>query len=1690
MTADTERPAGRPGEDYRARLLEAVRTIERLKAVIATRDTQDEPIAVIGVGCRLPGGGDGPAAFWELLRDGVDATGDFPGGRADAAAWFDADPEAPGKSYTLRGGFLDQVDRFEPAVFGISPREAVGMDPQQRLSLEVAWEALEHAGYAPTGLTDSMTGVYMGVSTTDYVRMRQADGDSADIDAYQLVGEPSFVAGRISYTLGLRGPSKVIDTTCASSLVAVHDACQALRTGDCDMALAGGVNLMLSPYSFVLMSKFRALSPEGRCKTFDASADGYARGEGSGVVVLKRLQDALADGDRVEAVIRGTAVNHDGRGSGLTVPNPAAQQAVMRAALTQAGIAPADVDYMEAHGTGTSLGDPIELRSVQQVLGESRPAGRPLLIGSLKTNIGHLEAAAGIAGLIKVVLSLRHGQVPPHLHFERPNPNVDWSRLRMSVPTRLSPWPDNGHPKAGAVSSFGVSGTNAHAVLTEAPPSPRRDPARQRPVNVLTISARTGPALRELAGSYASALREDGPALSDACFTTHVGRAVAARGIAVAGRSAAELAGALEVVADGGRHDHAVATVLAPHRGRRLAWLFTGQGAQYAGMAAGLGGEPAFAAAIGECADVMDPLLGRPLRDLLESGDEHLLNQTRYTQPALFAVEYALARTWLSWGVRPGALLGHSVGEIVAACVAGVLSLPDAARLAAERGALMGALPDGGVMATLTCGEEQARVAVAGYPDTVAVAAVNGPRDTVISGRREDVEAVIGKLEADGVRHRLLRVSHAFHSPLMRPVLKPLAGLLAGLDFRPPQIPLVSNVSGTWWADGDAAPGYWLRHTMAAVRFSDGIQLLHADGFRTFCEVGPAPVLLGLGARCADDPECAWVPSLRRDRDARTLMALAVGTVHLRGHQVGWPAFHEAEDVRRVRLPRTPWHGESYWFPGRGRPADVLPAAGEPVPGIGRRLRTAVPVYDLDPVTIGQSFIPNGSTRLYPSPGPVAELSALAAADAFGGQWSGLRELTAGAPIPPGGDGDSDEDGYAVQLTVTQPDHGTAVIEWRGISGPERACGGPWREHARCVVARRPSEPGWAAVVEAAEAAVPGDDPVSGPAGPAPWRDPDTLLSQVEWHDVDDRQRTLEQAESGGTVRDKSPVLLVADRGGTADRLADELSGRGTACLVIAPPAAGGAGAAIAAWRDGAGPGGRVVVCTGLDAPGPADTGPDSLRAVRDDAELATIALLNALTARADCEGVRLTLLTRGAVDTGGQSRVNVAASTLWGLGRVIALEHPEHWGGLIDLDPDADTGPRLLVRALSAAPGEDQQALRGTRRLAARLVRRAAGDGELSRRPVIRPDGSYLITGGFGGIGQALARWLAEQGAGRLVLVARSPLPDRARWRDDDLDQRTADRVRAVLELERRGARVEVACADVADPDAMRAVVAGADTAGRPLRGVAHAAGVSHPQFLRDVQARDYDEVWRPKVVGGWNLHTATAGAELDFFLSFSSIASTWGSQHLASYAAGNAFLDGLAFHRRSAGLPALTVNWGPWDLPSALFGADVMEFLLATGLKPLAAPQCLRILSALLAGEHTQQVVCAADWATYKAVMEARADRPMLALIDTGEAGRAPGADSRTRAEISASAGSERLALIDRWLRRQLAQILRLDVADLAGEFHLLDMGLDSLMVMELISRCRGDLGVDFKSKDFFACDANLWAGFLLRRFEDATG
>ncbi|HEY9088382.1 MAG TPA: beta-ketoacyl synthase N-terminal-like domain-containing protein, partial [Anaerolineaceae bacterium] len=1040
-------------------LKQAFLAIEELQAKLEAAQGNSTPIAVIGMGCRLPGGANDPETFWKNLKNGVDGVRDVPAERWDIDAVYDPDPDAPGKTYVRQAGFIDGIDQFDPQFFGIAPREAHSMDPQQRLVLEVAWEALEHAAIAPTSLHGTKTGVFLGIASADYANLFIKTNDPTALDTYYGSGiSHSIASGRLSYVLGLQGPSISIDTACSSSLVATHLAVQSLRTGDSDLALAGGVNLILLPDNQISFSRLRMLSSDGRCKTFDAAADGFGDGEGCGVVVLKRLPDALRDGDRILAVIRGSAINQDGASSGLTAPNGPSQEVVIRTALANAGIAPAEVGYVEAHGTGTSLGDPIEVRALGNVLKEGRPAERPFYLGSVKTNVGHLEAGAGIASLMKTVLMLQHGEIPPHLHFSTPNPLIAWDEIPVFIPTALTPWPAEYGRRIAGVSAFGFSGTNAHLVLEAAPAPEAKSPAAvERPLHLLALSARNTAALRELAQRYQQFLAAHPEiSLADAAYSANTGRAKLGARLTVTAQDPTQARERLAAFLAREDAPGIVEGMVESSDPPKVAFLFTGQGAQYVGMGRQLyQTQPVFRAALDRCDALLREHLGESLLAILYppegSPASSKIDQTAVTQPALFAIEYALAQLWMAWGVIPSAVMGHSLGEYVAAVLAGVFSLEDGIKLIAARGRLMGGLPEGGAMVSIFAPAEAVQAAI-GDRVGVSIAAVNGLDSTVISGDEDGVQAVAEVFTAQGIKTRKLNVSHAFHSHRMEPMLEAFERIAATLRYSQPRLRLISDVTGEVARGAQVANArYWRDHVRQPVQFLAAIQTLYREGYSVFVEIGPNPTLAGMGQRILDDPQrpLIWATSLKQNQDDWGQMLNGLGRVFTAGGNVDWAAFDAPYPRRKLALPTYPFQRSRYWVQFE-RPATAAPArhTGQNIhPLLGERLRSPSSTVTFENwlTTAAFSFLNDhridGTAIL---PGTAYIECALAAGQIlFGGAGCQVEDLTihTALAVPDGEE-------RLMQITAAPQDDGSLALDVYTQAGEDD----PWLRHASALL--------------------------------------------------------------------------------------------------------------------------------------------------------------------------------------------------------------------------------------------------------------------------------------------------------------------------------------------------------------------------------------------------------------------------------------------------------------------------------------------------------------------------------------------------------------------------------------------------------------------------------------------------------------
>ncbi|WP_102417082.1 type I polyketide synthase [Mycobacterium sp. 4858] len=1534
-------------------------------ATAETRTERASGFAIVGYAVRVPGAADA-SEFWDVLRQGRDAVSEVPPDRWNVEEFFDPDPDAAGKIVSRRAGFVDDVVGFDAPFFGVSTREVMLMDPQHRLLLETAWQAVEHSGTAPTALANTKTGVFVGLSTHDYLAMVSDELKYDAIDAYMAIGTAAAAAaGRISYRLGLQGPAITVDTACSSSLVAVHQACQALRLGECDLALAGGANVLLSPATMMTFSRAHMLAPDGRCKTFDASADGYVRGEGCGVIVVKRLDDAIRDGDRIRAVIRGSAVNQDGASGGLTVPNGVAQQRVVAEALERAGVSARDVGYLEAHGTGTSLGDPIEVQAAAAVLGEGRDADRPLLIGSVKTNIGHLEAAAGIAGIIKVVLSLEHQLLPKHLNFSNPSPYIPWDRLPVRVVDEAIGWERNGHPRVAGVSSFGFSGTNAHVILEEAPDDIGRRAAApgaveqpdDRRFSVLPLSARTPAALVQLAERYRSWLTAHPEAdLSEVCFTAGDGRAHFEHRAALVVNSTQSAAELLDALAD----DRPAPGLL---RGDcddkpKTAWLFPGQGSQFAGMARELfETEPVFAEVMTRCAAVVDAVLEKPLLDVIfdpESPDT--LRQTSYAQPALFAVEMGLARLWQSWGLEPDVVLGHSVGQYAAACVAGVFSLEDGALLLAERGRLFGDLPAGGRMVAVFAAAER----VEGFTDEfprLSVAAYNGA-NTVLAGPADDLERVVAGLTADGVRCDWLDTSHAFHSALLDPALDEFEAYASRFEFSAPQRTLICNRTGA--ALGRTAQldaSYWRRHARQPIEFAKSVSTLADLSCAVLLEVGAQPVLTAAALRAWPDPATAprAIASLRRNGADHRQITEALANAYICGHLPAFGALQPGP-TRKLDLPTYPFQHRQYWFRDKDAPATAS----------------------------------------------VAETAAA--------RTEAVRLL---------------EDGRIEELAAL-------------LDGPNA------ERQTADVLARLAAQHNQ-------------------------QRETQTIADaryEIRWE---------KSAVAAALAGAGSEWLLISDDTAAVAPLVDALSAQGQPFRIVGLPVSDADEERLEAELRATAAGEstpRILNCAALEG----DTAPSmrSLLRMQHRVLSGTRRLFRAAAA-AELRAP-VWLITRGAQRVTDADTVSPAQSCLWGFGRAASLEHPQLWGGLADLSQGgADDWSRLIGQVVAGPRDEDQIALRDGGIFVPRLTRRS---GLPTAAPLVLRDGAtYLVTGGLGGVGLEVAGYLADRGARHLVLTSRRAPSAAAQQRVDAIRERSDCEIRVIA-------------ADVADPHDVARLLATVEAQLPPLAGIVHAAGEMGTTPLRALDDAEVDRVFAGKVWGAWNLSEAAAELPLDFFLSTSSIASVWGSFGQTAYGAANAFLDGLSWRLREQDVPAVSVNFGPWA--AGMADEEARARLEQRGVRTLPPADALAGMADLVATSAAHGVVARIDWARFLPLYQQAGRRAFLDELagELPESVPVPSSSGNTRLveQLTHAPVQQRKKLLVDYLRDVVAEVTRIDAAEIREEAGFFDLGMDSLMAVELRRRVEHAVGRELPAT--LAMDYPRVADVALYLLDDVLG
>ncbi|MGS2806027.1 SDR family NAD(P)-dependent oxidoreductase [Nocardia sp. MW-W600-9] len=1665
--------------------------------VTASRSVGDDPIAVVAMSCRYPGGVASPEDLWDLVTSGTDTSGDLPDDRGwDIDGIYDPVPGTPGKTYTRRGGFLYSAAEFDAEFFGISPNEATAMDPQQRLLLEVSWEALERAGVNPPVLRGSSTGVFTGVMYHDY-----AQGNGGNVTG-------SLVSGRIAYTLGLEGPAVSVDTACSSSLVAMHLAAQSLRSGECDLALAGGVAVMATPETLIEFSRQRGLSPDGRCKSFAESADGVAWSEGAGVLVLERLSDARRNGHQVLAVLAGSAVNQDGASNGLMAPNGPSQRRVIRQALANAGVSPAEVDAVEAHGTGTTLGDPIEAQALLATYGQDRAEDRPLWLGSLKSNIGHAQAAAGVGGVIKMIMAMRHGVLPRTLHVDQPSTKVDWSEGEVRLLTEPVAWPEVDRPRRAGVSSFGISGTNAHVIVEAAPvvPATAEPVAPVGGVLPWVLSARSEAALAEQASRLVSQVTVRDSAAVDVGFslvTSRVG--FDQRAVLLAADREGLLAGAASLGSGEARADVVTGRVLAGSTGV----VFSGQGAQWAGMATGLHAYPVFAEHFDAIVAQLDPLLEQPvsLRDALADPDR--VDDTVYAQAGLFAFEVALFRLLESWGVRVDVVAGHSIGEIAAAQVAGVLSLDDACVLVAARGRLMQALPAGGAMVAVGAAESEVLPLLV---DGVSIAAVNGPASVVLSGIGNAVETVVAACAEKGWRTHRLRVSHAFHSALMEPMLAEFASVVEGLTFGTPSIALVSTVTGDRVGDEMSDPSYWVGQVRGTVRFADAVATMTEAGVTRFAEVGPDAVLVPMISQIVEtstDATTTMVALARRDHaDALTLSAGLAG-LYVSGAEVDWAALFAGTGARRVDLPTYAFQRQRYWLNDGAAGGDAralgFVASDHPLVSavvaqpesdavaLSGRLSTRTQPWLCDHAVL--------DTVLFPGTGFV-EL-ALRAGEEVG--CPTLTELILRAPLTL-----PDSAGVAVRVVVGAEDEpGRRAV--RIFSRPDSDSPSSWTLNAEGALAADSDAvpvdltqwPPTGATVVDLDGVYDALDEQGYHYGPvfrgltAVWRDSDALYAELALPD---------QARADAQRFGLHPALL--DAALHALRVAGDLPSAGTGIALpfewsgvtvhangadalrvrlvrvgahgVALDLADATGAPVAtvrhlasrpidpaqlttgtditrsalfriAWTPISLPDNEIATASwpdlGAQVPPavlldcPAGTEPAAIHGATRE----VLGVLQSWIAEPAYAESVLIVRTSGAVSVAGEDITNLAGAAIGGLVRSAQSENPGRII-LVDTESAPDALPDSVIGGLLVA-GEPQVAVRDGAVYTARLARTSAPAGASEGEALFGPDETVLITGASGALGGLFARHLVERhDARRLLLLSR-------RGESGLAELRAA--------LEDSGAEVSFVACDVADRAALATVLADIPAA-QPLSGVFHLAGVLDDGAIGSLTPDRLDTVLRPKVDAAVHLHELTAELPVKAFVLFSSVAGAFGNPGQGNYAAANAALDALAARRRAAGLPGTSLAWGMWDggMAGALGEVD-RQRIARSGMLPLSQEQGLALFDAATRIDAATLVLARVD---LDALRGAGFAAPALftGLIPQRRKA-ASGAATALRTRLAGTPDGERPGVLVEIVRGQVATVLgHQDRNAVAADRAFSELGFDSITAIEFRNSLKAVTGL----------------------------
>lgn len=1759
-----------------------------------------EPIAVVGIGCRFPGGVTNPESYFDMLVKETDAITEVPEDRWNLQKYYDANRDLPGKTYTRRGGFLDKIDEFDAQFFGISPREASLIDPQQRLLLEVCWEAFEDGGLKIDDFKGK-TGVFVGGFTLDYKYLQFQESNRELFDSHSATGAMmTLLANRLSYVFDFQGPSMAIDTACSSSLVAVHLACQSLWNGESDQAVAGGVNIMLKPDITIAESKAGMLSPDGHSKAFDSRANGYVRGEGAGIVLLKPLSEAEKNGDQIYAIIRGTACNQDGQSSGLTVPRGDAQQALLREAYANADIEPKDIQYVEAHGTGTPVGDPIEANALGTVLSDGRAEGDICYMGSVKTNFGHTEAAAGVAGFIKAVLSLKHGYIFKHLHLIEPNPKIDLKQLKMRIPDQLTEWPAKPGKRIAGVNSFGFGGTNAHIVLQDyvshAVPSEEDGMLR-----VVPLSAKNKDALKNSAQRWVESLGEEGllykASLTNLAYSASEHRDHHAYRLSVVAKSKEELTKKLQAYVN---EETRAGLSEGQAKENKVVFVYTGMGPQWWGMGHQLyNEEPIFRKTLDTCDELFKGISGWSLlEEMLKDETSSRMAETEIAQPANFFIQVGLTELWKSYGVVPSAIVGHSAGEAASAYVAGAMSLEEAVKVIYHRSRLQQLTTGKGKLVAVSISHEEIKTYLQGYEDRVSIAAINSPTSVTLVGDPEALENVVSQLQEVGVFCKYLYVKVPYHSHYMDPLRDELLEVLADVKLEETTIPLYSTVTGKQIAGTELDAHYWWLNVRDSVYFADAAEQMIEDGYRLYVEVGPHPVLAASINECIGitNQTGIVVPSLRRGQDEKPILLDSVGKLFTEGVKLNWSQVNG--NGQFVKLPSYPWQRVRYWHESEASQKDRIGQNLRPLLGV--RLHTQHPTWEteisktqvhyLEDHQIQGSIVFPGACYL--------EMVSQGITDLHGGK-PGIAYEIIGGEFHKALFLNQDRN-CTLQLSIDSNNGKFRIVDSSKKELPLHSSGsirinsryfapmfdlqkvqsrmkneiskdmcyrrfrqlgleyGPtfqgieqiWQSENEALaklklpesISNEKEDYNVHPIVvdlmfQALAAALPFDDEetVYMPTGVERAINYGSFEASELWvhttikekNDMemkgdirlvnekgvtlieifncrakslkDDTQNVIgaapmtysellwkEQELVTDTESEKSEGIwiVLSDSQKVGSGLVNKMMASGKQVIVVE------CGACYEEVEQGKlykinpsseedytrllldisqglqkaqVPSGMIHMFS-LEVASSEGTSNEMLEQAGEYGCKSVLYLTQAVNNIGWDKLPQLWFVTCGAQSVDGEEIYSVGQAPLWGMSRVIGhQEHRQMWGGIIDLDPfeDKEQLASLLEQEIDNKKYEDQVAFRNGKRFVARL--KEYKDVKVPMTTSLRSDASYMITGGFGALGQLMASYLIERGARHIILVGRENLPSRSTWKQLEPGSRLASRCEMVKKLESLGAHVHVAGFDIADQDALAQFISGYERDGWPeIRGVIHSAGTSKPQMLMSISGEEFSSVLRPKVQGGWNLHNQFKEKELDFFVLFSSVASLIVSPGQSNYSAGNEFLDALARYRYSLGLPALSINWGPWGEIGMATQLDLVEFFVKRGNYPISTVKGIEAFANVMSYNRPQVIVSPIVWSSccqnnysmgeYPAMLEDIA----ISLEGEQDSQRVQSTEVNMIEQLKQFKGTEeRIQFIEAQLQDIVARVMLLNRSELTTEHSLTSLGLDSMLALELKAR-----------------------------------